>query len=495
METKAFPLRQLVQSVADARVVRAGDVAVTGVAYDSREVKPGDLFICVKGFVYDGHEFAAEAVNRGAAALLVERELPLDVAQIVVDDARQAMGRVAAAFYGYPSRALRVVGVTGTNGKTTTAYLIRSLLERAGRPCGLIGTVVQSTGAGDRPAARTTPEAVDIQRLMKEMVDHGCRAVAMEVSSHGLVLKRTVGVQFDVAVFTNLSQDHFDFHRSFDDYLQAKRQLFAALAGEGVGLKAKKAAVINGDDPYAQSFLEASPAPAITYGLSEERDLWATDVKVAADGVRYVARTKDEQALVRLRLTGRFNVYNSLAALAVGMAEGISLEEGAMGIAETVVPGRFEPVDAGQDFAVIVDYAHTPDSLENVLRTARSLTKERVICVVGAGGDRDRTKRPIMGQIAAELSDYVVITSDNPRSEDPAAICREVAAGAQRVGTTPFDVIVDRREGIRQAISVADTGDLVLITGKGHETYQEIMGEKLHFDDREEAKNAIRERL
>lgn len=495
METTAIPLIQLAKCLDAARITRGGDTLITGVAYDSREVRPGDLFICVQGFVHDGHRFAPDAVARGASALVVERELPFDVPQVVVGDARTAMGQLAAAFYGNPSQDLRVIGVTGTNGKTTTAYLVRALLENAGRRCGIIGTVVQSTGAGELPASRTTPESVDIQRLMREMADNGCQAVAMEVSSHGLVLKRTVGIEFDVAVFTNLTQDHFDFHRTFDDYLRAKRQLFTALAPAGAGLKARKAAVINGDDPYAQKFLEASAAPAITYGLSEERDLWASDVRVTADGVRYIARTNKGQAPVRLRLTGRFNVYNSLAALAVGLVEGVDLEEAAAGIAQTVVPGRFEPVDEGQDFAVIVDYAHTPDSLENVLKTARGLAKERVICVFGAGGDRDRTKRPIMGQIAAELADFVVITSDNPRSEDPEAICREVAAGAEKAGAAPFDVIVDRREAIRHAISVANAGDLVLIAGKGHETYQEIGGEKLHFDDREEARLALRERL
>lgn len=491
----AIAIAELAQCVGGARITRAPETRVTGVVYDSRQVRPGDLFVCIRGFVHDGHDFAAEAVRKGAKALLVERELAVDAPQIIVRDTRKAMGLVAAELFGRPSQALRMIGVTGTNGKTTTTFLVRDLLSHAGRRTGLIGTVVQSTGDEDLPAARTTPESPDIHRLLARMVQNGCAACAMEVSSHGLVLSRTAGVEFDVAVFTNLTQDHFDFHRSFEDYLEAKLLLFRSLEPGKAGLKGPKRAVINGDDPHAARFIEASRVPVITYGMSDANDLWASRVEVRADGVRYVARTQRESVPVRLSLTGRFNVYNSLAALAVGLAEGIGLEEGARGIEKTVVPGRFEPVSAGQEFAVIVDYAHTPDSLENVLKTARSLTKGRVICVFGAGGDRDRTKRPLMGKIAAELADYAVITSDNPRSEDPQEICREIAEGAKASGGAPFVIIVDRREAIRHAISLARAGDLVLIAGKGHETYQEVKGQKLHFDDREEALIAIRERL
>jgi len=394
----AVLLSQLIEGLPSARVIHSARTEVSGLAYDSRAVRPGDLFICIRGFVYDGHDFAGQAVEKGAVALLVERPLPLAVPQIVVDDSRRAMGPLAAAFYGYPSSQLRVVGVTGTNGKTTTTYFVRSLLAHAGRRCGLIGTVVQSAGQGDAPATRTTPEAVDIQRLLRQMVDNGCKAAVMEVSSHGLVLQRTAGVEFDIAVFTNLTQDHFDFHRTFDDYLEAKLKLFRGLAPGKTSLKRQKCAVVNGDDPHAESFIKASQVPVITYGFSPERDLWASDVEVTPGGVRYLARSRRQTVEVRLRLTGRFNVYNSLAALGVALGEGIDLEEAVLGIRETVVPGRFEPVDLGQEFAVIVDYAHTPDSLENVLKTARSLAKERVICVFGAGGDRDPTKRPDHGR-------------------------------------------------------------------------------------------------
>jgi len=491
----AIAISMLARCVGGSRVIGSPETQVTGIAYDSREVRPGDLFVCVRGFVHDGHAFAAEALRKGAKALMVERELSLDAPQIVVADTRKAMGLAAAELYGHPSRALRMIGVTGTNGKTTTTFLVRDLLARAGRRTGLIGTVLQSVGDRDFPAGRTTPEGADIQRLLWQMVQGGCTACAMEVSSHGLVLQRTAGVEFDVAVFTNLTQDHFDFHHSFDDYLEAKLLLFRALVPGRPGLKEKKFAVVNGDDPHAGRFIEAAKASVITYGLKEGNDLWATDVEATAGGVRYVARTRRASAFVRLTLTGRFNVYNSLAALAVGLSEGLQLEEAAAGMEKTVVPGRFEPVNAGQEFAVIVDYAHTPDSLENVLRTARNLAEKRVICVFGAGGDRDKTKRPLMGKVAADLADYVVITSDNPRSEDPVEICRQVAEGARTGGKGSFRIIVDRREGIRHAIQLAEPGDLVLIAGKGHETYQEIKGQKLHFDDREEALLAIRERL
>lgn len=489
----AIAIAELAKRVAGARIAGAAATEVTGIAYDSRSVRPGDLFVCIRGFVYDGHDFAEEAVRKGARALLVEHEVDVAAPQIVVDDARWAMGVVVAAFYGHPDQRLRMIGVTGTNGKTTTAFLVRDLLRYAGRRAGMIGTVIQSLGDQDLPAGRTTPESADIHRLLRRMAENGCEACVMEVSSHGLALHRTAGLEFDVGVFTNLTQDHFDFHRTPEEYLKAKLKLFESLEPGRSGLKGNKRAVVNIDDPLGVRFVKAARVPVITYGIREGCDLWASDVHVTARGVTYVARTRGQSAYVRLALTGRFNVYNSLAALAVGLTEGIALEQAAEGMAATVVPGRFEPVNAGQEFAVIVDYAHTPDSLENVLRTAKSLTKGRVICVFGAGGDRDKGKRPLMGNVAAALADYVVITSDNPRSEDPVEICRQVAAGAEN--GAPCTVIVDRREAIRHAVACAKPGDLVLIAGKGHETYQEVGGAKLHFDDREEALAAIRERL
>lgn len=484
----------LLSNLPGARLLGDRLPEVAGIAYDSRRVRPGELFVCVRGASHDGHRFAADAVAKGACALIVEEPLGLGVPEVVVPSSRAAMGAAAAAFYGFPSRRLRVIGVTGTNGKTTTTYLVRGALERAGRRTGLIGTVEQVTGAARREASRTTPESVEVQALLAEMVESGCAACVMEVSSHGLVLERTAGTEFDVAIFTNLTHDHLDFHKDLEEYLEAKTRLFRALnSGERAGLKAEKRAIVNADDPHASRFIEASGAPVVTYGIERAADFCAGSIDLGPGGVRYVARTPEGPVEVRLRLPGRFNVYNSLAALAAAYAEGVDLEAAAAGMAGTLVPGRFEPVDEGQPFAVIVDYAHAPDSLENVLRTARSLTEGRLICVFGAGGDRDRRKRPVMGRIASHLADVVYITSDNPRSEDPAAICAEIAAGAE--GAARCEVVVDRREAIRRAVDEAEAGDFVLIAGKGHETYQEVNGVKLHFDDREEAALAIRGRM
>lgn len=476
-----------------ARVVGDPHVPITGITYDSRAVRPGDLFVCIQGLAHDGHTFASEALKRGAVALVVQRELPVDAPQLVAEDTRYAMGRVAARFYGFPTRRLRLVGVTGTNGKTTTTYFIRSLLEQAGRKCGLIGTVEHDVGRGSVAGVRTTPESVEIQRLAQEAVANGCVAMAMEVSSHSLVLHRTVGSEFDVGVFTNLSHDHLDFHGSLEAYRNAKLQLFRELSSHRSTSETSaqhRYAVINADDPHATHFVRAASTPVITYGLRAQSDVRARDVQVEASGLAYTVESPKGEARVRLRMTGRFNVYNSLAAIAVGLEEGVEWEHLLAGIEQTVVPGRFEPVDVGQPFAVIVDYAHTPDGLENVLRTARTVCQGQVICVVGAGGDRDRAKRPAMGEVAARFSDFVYVTSDNPRSEDPETICAEVAEGVRRHGGA-YEVVVDRREAIRQAIARARAQDLVLIAGKGHETYQEIGAQRVHFDDREEAKAAL----
>lgn len=488
-------LHDAVAALASFRMIGDGSVLISGVAYDSRKTRPGDLFVCVRGFVHDGHDYAAEAVAKGARALVVERELPLNVPQVIVEDSRTAMGEIASVIYGRPSDGLRMIGVTGTNGKTTTAYLIRSMLEAAGIRSGLIGTIEQWTGKTKSPASRTTPESVDIQRLLAEMIASGCKACVMEVSSHALALGRTAGTRFDTAVFTNITQDHFDFHGGFEDYLRAKRRLFESLGRTpGKGPKSVKAAVVNGDDPSAAEFIRATQAPVITYGLGEANDVRAEALDVRGDGLAYVAHTPAGSLPVSLRLTGRFNVYNSLAALAVAYAEGIDLGRVVAGIAGTVVPGRFEPVDVGQDFTVIVDYAHTPDSLANVLETAKSLARGRVICVFGAGGDRDRGKRPQMGQVAAALADQIIVTSDNPRSEEPARICADIVAGINGSRLGAVEVIEDRREAIRRAVALAEPGDLVLIAGKGHEDYQEFKDRVIRFDDREEAAAAVRER-
>ena len=404
----------------------AGGVEITGLAYDSRDVAPGDLFFCVSGFRRDGHEFAAEAVRAGAAALVVERPLDLGVPEALVESARAAMAPAAASFYGDPAHELRVLGVTGTNGKTTTAYLVRALLEATGVQCGLLGTVKSVVGAEERMVARTTPEAIDLQADLRAMLDGGDRACVMEVSSHALELGRVDAIAFAVAVFTNLTQDHLDFHASMEDYFQAKRRLFVPVA--------PAVSAVNVGDAYGRR-LAGEIDGAITFAVEAPADYSATDLRCGLDGCRFTLSTPAGRREVALPMPGRFNVANALGALAAADALTGELDVLVAALERGVrVPGRFEPVDAGQQFAVLVDYAHTPDSLENVLASARELVTEagehgRVLCAFGAGGDRDRGKRPLMGAIAARLADVAIVTSDNPRSEDPQLIIEEILAG------------------------------------------------------------------
>ncbi|MEA2272040.1 MAG: UDP-N-acetylmuramoyl-L-alanyl-D-glutamate--2,6-diaminopimelate ligase [Solirubrobacteraceae bacterium] len=458
----------------------AAALEVTALAYDHRRVGPGTLFFCVPGHARDGHDFAAEAVARGAVALVVERPLGLGVPDVVVPSARAAMAPAAAAFYGDPSGVLDVLGVTGTNGKTTTAFLIRDLLEGAGRQCALLGTVKAVVGGVESDVVRTTPEAIDLQAGFRAMLDAGDVACAMEVSSHALDLGRADGVRFAVAVFTNLTQDHLDFHGSMEDYFQAKRRLFE---------RAPAVAVVNVDDPYGRRLADEFPG-AVTFGIDSEADYRARDLRLGAAGARFTVATPEGDLEVESPLPGRFNVANALGALAAVHGVGVGLDTAAAALTRAGrVPGRFEPVDEGQPFAVLVDYAHTPDSLENVLDAARALTDERVVCVFGCGGDRDRGKRPEMGRIARALADVVVVTSDNPRSEDPEAIIREILAGAG----PDVDWVVDRREAIGRAIELARPGDVVVIAGKGHEQGQEFEGgRKVPFDDVTVAREALR---
>ena len=460
----------------------APEVPVTGLAYSSRSVSPGTLFFCVPGFTRDGHEFAADAVARGAVALVCERPLRLGVPEVVVPDVRAAMGPVAARFHRDPTATLRVVGITGTNGKTTTAFLVREILEAAGIRTGLLGTVRQVVGGREEPVERTTPEAVDLQATFRRMLDSGDEACAMEVSSHALALGRSAGVRFACRVFTNLTQDHLDFHETMEDYYAAKRRLF-----DDPG-----PAVINVDDPYGRRLAEE--VAGVTYGIdSADADLHAREVRFDVTGASFVTDTPEGPLELTTRLPGLFNVQNALAALGAARALGVAPEvvRSALAGAERV-PGRLEPVEEGQDFGVLVDYAHTPDSLENVLLAARQMTRGRLHVAFGAGGDRDRGKRPMMGEVAARLADRVIVTSDNPRSERPEAIVEEIVAGAGRAVETELD----RRRAIALAIHGARAGDVVVIAGKGHEQGQEFEGgRKEPFDDVTVAREALRERM
>ena len=490
-------LKDLVAVLPEKTVTGPTDRPIRGIAYDSRRVEPGFLFVAIRGLRYDGHSFIPEAVARGAAAVVGERA-PAEhgVPYVQVPSSRLALGLLAAAFYGHPSARLVLVGVTGTNGKTTTTHLVRWVLEAAGHPTGLIGTVHNIIGGRSLPVERTTPEAADLQRLLAQMRDAGLTHVVMEVSSHALALHRVAGCAFDVGVFTNLTQDHLDFHASMEDYAAAKARLFARLGRNeipGTDKPGPKAAVINADDPWGPFMAARSSAPVITYGIRQPADLSARDVQVEPGGVRFVLVTRAGEVPVRLRLTGRFNVYNALAAAGAGLALGIDPATIARGLESLpAVPGRLERIDRGQPFAVLVDYAHTPDGLENVLTTVRELAgRGRVICVFGCGGDRDRGKRPQMGAIAARLADYTVLTSDNPRSEDPEAILDDIEAGIRQVAGAAYERVTERAAAIRRALELARPGDVVVIAGKGHEDYQIFADRTIPFDDRQVAAAAL----
>jgi UDP-N-acetylmuramoyl-L-alanyl-D-glutamate--2,6-diaminopimelate ligase len=473
----------------------AAALEIAALAYDSRRAVPGTLFFCVRGFTTDGHEHAPEAVARGAAALVVERPLELGVPEVLVPDARAAMAPAATRFYGDPTRRLAVVGITGTNGKTTTAFMVRALLEAAGRPCALMGTVKSVVAGRERPVVRTTPEAIDLQAAFAEMLAAGDRCCAMEVSSHALELGRVEDVHFAVAVFTNLSRDHLDFHPTMEDYFAAKRRLFAAPdhAVDRDDLRsAPDHAVVNLDDPYGARLARELDG-AVTFAIDSPADYRARDIESDFSGSRFTIDTPDGPVEVHTPLPGRFNVANVLAAVAAVGRLGVEPETvvGALATLEGV-PGRFQAVDQGQPFALLVDYAHTPDSLENVLSAARGLAAGRVLCVFGCGGDRDRGKRPRMGAIAAAGADAVIVTSDNPRSEDPEAIVADILAGIEPHANERVRAVIDRREAIERAVGLARPGDVVVIAGKGHEQGQELAaGRKIPFDDVSVAREAL----
>ena len=476
-------------------------VEIADLAYDSRHAGLGTLFFCVTGLSSDGHEFAGEAVEAGATALVVERPLELGVPEVQVADARAAMAPLAAAFWGDPSEDLTVIGVTGTNGKTTTAFLVRHLLEDAGRRCGLLGTVQRVVGGEVEEVERTTPEAIDLQATFWRMAEAGDEACVLEVSSHALVLHRADAIQFDVKVFTNLTQDHLDFHEGMEDYFAAKRLLFTAEGGAPTLELEGGVSVVNVDDPYgqrlAEELAEGPSGDCVSFSAAGgDADLSARGVAFDAAGSTFTCLSPAGTLEVRTRLPGDFNVANALAALAVAHALGLDLRRAAAALSVAgQVPGRFESIDEGQPFAVLVDYAHTPDSLQNVLQAAARITHGRLISVFGCGGDRDREKRPLMGRAGAELSDLAIVTSDNPRSERPEAIIEEIVSGIDPALLSEGKVVVepDRRAAIARALAAAERGDTVVIAGKGHEQGQEFEhGRKIPFDDRDVARDELR---
>jgi UDP-N-acetylmuramoyl-L-alanyl-D-glutamate--2,6-diaminopimelate ligase len=495
------PTTTLLEALPDKTVLGTLPGAVTGIAYDSRKVAAGQLFVAIPGFKQDGGRFAADAVGRGAAAVVFEGADPLPgsaTARILVPSSREALARLADAYHAHPSRRLTVIGITGTNGKTTTSLLVEALLGAHGRPTGVIGTIQYRVGPQAEPASQTTPEALELQALLARMVREGVGGVAMEVSSHALALRRVDGIELDVAVFTNLTQDHLDFHRTFEAYREAKTRLFALLA---TSRKPYRAAVVNTDDPAGAAMLAAAGADArvraIAFGLRAPAELRPRRWESGLEGIRLELASSRGPIEIVSPLVGEHNVMNLLGAVGVGLA--LDMEPRRIG--ETLsrvatVPGRFERVEAGQPFLVVVDYAHTPDALERVLATARKLVGKggRLGVVFGCGGDRDRGKRPIMGGIAARLADRAWVTSDNPRTERPEAILAEIETGIPPAAAGRHESLADRRSAIEAAVGWAREGDVVVIAGKGHETYQVIGTRTIDFDDREVARAALRAR-
>jgi UDP-N-acetylmuramoyl-L-alanyl-D-glutamate--2,6-diaminopimelate ligase len=466
---------------------------VESIAYDSRRVQRNGLFVALRGEKNDGHEFIGQAIENGASVIVAEREEKNPRATcLLVENTRTALADLAATFYGLPARRLKLAAVTGTNGKTTTTFLIKHICEKAGLRCGLIGTVRYEIGERVLPAPRTTPESLDLQELLAQMANAGCRAAAMEVSSHALAQERIRGLEWEVAVFTNLTQDHLDYHGTMENYFESKAKLFTQLAQQQK--KRKPVAVVNMDDRYGEQLLDRidKKISVVTFGMGVRADFRAANYRMEFGGTSYQLDARGKSYLVRLPLIGRFNVANSMAALAAANALGLNLREAVLSLGKSPqVPGRLEMVPAKRQFQVFVDYAHTPDALLNVLKTLRQLEPGRLIAVFGCGGDRDRQKRPLMGRVADQNADYSIITSDNPRKEDPNAIISEIEKG---FGSDRYEKVAERAEAIARAIALAQPRDIILIAGKGHETYQEFADHTVPFDDIQVARRAIEDR-
>ncbi len=477
----AIPIRQVIGTL---------DRPVESIAYDSRRVQRNGLFVALRGEKSDGHEYIGQAIEKGASVIVTEREDKHPrVTCLVVRNTRTALADLSATFYGHPAQRLKLAAVTGTNGKTTTTFLIKHICEKGGLRCGLIGTVRYEIGERVLPAIRTTPESLDLQELLAQIANAGCRAAAMEVSSHALAQDRTRGLEWNVAIFTNLTQDHLDFHGTMESYFDSKAKLFTQLGSQEK--KRKPIAIVNIDDRYGEQLLNKidKRVAVVTYGMGVRADFRASNYRVEFSGTSYQLDARGKSYLVRVPLIGRFNVANSVAALAAANALGISLRDALLSLGKSPqVPGRLEIVPAKRQFQVFVDYAHTPDALRNVLKTLHELDPHRLIVVFGCGGDRDRQKRPLMGEMVDRHADYAIITSDNPRKEDPGAIIAETEKGFR---SSRYEKIVDRTEAIGRAISLAQPRDIVLIAGKGHENYQEFADHTVPFDDIQVARRAI----
>jgi len=479
-------LSDLIKSLEKEYVIGDTNININKIAYDSRKVSENDIFVCIRGFKTDGHNYIQQAIERGAVAVVVEKDVEnLGVPVVKVADSREALAFMAAKFFGYPSNQFKLIGVTGTNGKTTTTYLIKSVLEHKGYKVGLIGTNQNMIGDMVIPTERTTPESLELQQLFFDMAKEKVDYVVMEVSSHSLELNRVAGCHYEVGIFTNITQDHLDFHITMENYLKAKAKLFNMC----------KIGVINIDDFRSQYILDTCSCSTLCYGIDKKKDLYAENIQLSDKGVSFEVVANDKREIIELGIPGKFSVYNALASIGACLALGIDLEDIKAGLKkEKGVPGRAQLVPTGRDFSVLIDYAHTPDGLQNILSTVRDFAKGRVITVFGCGGDRDRTKRPIMGRIAGQLSDFCVITSDNPRTEDPMKIIRDIEEGIKDTGSS-YVVIENRYQAIKYAITNAEKDDIIVLAGKGHETYQEINGVRYHFDENEVVREILSESM
>ncbi|HHY90485.1 MAG TPA: UDP-N-acetylmuramoyl-L-alanyl-D-glutamate--2,6-diaminopimelate ligase [Clostridiales bacterium] len=481
-------LEELIEGLETIDVKGSLNIDIQGVAHDSRETKAGDIFVCIQGFHTDGHTYAQKAIDQGALALIVEKDIETskDITVIRVPNSRKALAKIAANFYGNPTRSMNVIGVTGTNGKTTITHLVKNIFESIEVPCGLIGTIACKILDKTYPVKNTTPESLELQKFFRMMLDQGVHACVMEVSSHALEMNRVDEIQYHIGVFTNLTRDHLDFHENLENYRNAKKKLF---------YKTTLANIINIDDEHGKKIadeIKELPVPLFTYGINEQADIYAKNIRVFSKGTEFTLVTPKFEGEIFFQIPGLFSVYNCLAAAAVAFALGYSFETIKKGLESVAgVPGRFELIPGTGDHTIIVDYAHTPDALENVLKAIREFAQGRIITVFGCGGDRDKTKRPIMGRIAGELSDYCIITSDNPRTEDPITIMNEIELGIKET-VCKYKMIEDRKDAIREAIDMSAPEDVVLIAGKGHETYQILGNKVIDFDDRKVAEEMFR---
>jgi UDP-N-acetylmuramoyl-L-alanyl-D-glutamate--2,6-diaminopimelate ligase len=472
-------LSRLLEGLENVEVIGNANSEISSIAYDSRKVVKGSLFVCIEGFKQDGHEFINDAIEKGAVAVVVSKDVTVDPAVVIIktNNTRKLLAQIASRFFDHPSKKLRVIGVTGTKGKTTTTFMIKSILEKNGFKVGLVGTIANYIGSKQIAADRTTPESLNLQEMFADMIKQGIDTVVMEVSSHSLDLQRVEAIYFDIAVFTNLSQDHLDYHKNFENYFEAKAKLF----------KQCKHAIINIDDTYGKRLVNKTSVPTTTFGIENEADLKADDIKIKPSGTQFYLSSKKNSTTINVPIPGIFSVYNALAAIAVCQFYDAKDSDILQGLKDLQVPGRAEIAVTNPKFTVMVDYAHSPDSLDNILKAVRVYAKGRIVCIFGCGGDRDRTKRPIMGEIAGNMADFTIITSDNPRTEDPASILSEIEEGIKRT-KSEYKVILDRRQAIEFAINNAQQDDMIIIAGKGHETYQIFKSETIHFDDREVAK-------